>query len=352
MQGHVQVQEPNECAEDPVRALPPLSRDEFARRGFVVLRAPIISRDYCDLLNARLEKLLRGEYDVPGGAPDKVPAFRTETRTKPGKKPPPLGGPSSRTLQVINCWKADAAFAALVRSPTLGRAVAEVMGWRGARVANDQAWGKPPGAAALTFHRDSPYFDFVPAAVATVWIALDAMTEELGPQEPAWNSTIPGIFSRDLASRRAVEQTRSRGHASGAPEMSAPHRLEYVEGSHAWGDGRVGSAEQFFDSRDPTALLYDAARREGIAAPEASLVVERLDVPAGGAGIHNGRLWHGSGRNRSRTQPRRGLGIHFVPADARFRDAENGYETLAHRFRDPSGGNALPDHAFPVTWTM
>ena len=45
--------------EDPVRALPPLSRDEFARRGFVVLRAPIISRDYCDLLNARLEKLLR-----------------------------------------------------------------------------------------------------------------------------------------------------------------------------------------------------------------------------------------------------------------------------------------------------
>ena len=52
--------------EDPVRALPPLSRDEFARRGFVVLRAPIISRDYCDLLNSRLEKLLRGEYDVPG----------------------------------------------------------------------------------------------------------------------------------------------------------------------------------------------------------------------------------------------------------------------------------------------
>ena len=49
------MQDQNGCAEDPVRALPPLSRDEFARRGFVVLRAPIISRDYCDLLNARLE---------------------------------------------------------------------------------------------------------------------------------------------------------------------------------------------------------------------------------------------------------------------------------------------------------
>jgi ectoine hydroxylase-related dioxygenase (phytanoyl-CoA dioxygenase family) len=292
--------------EDPVRA-PTLCRDEFARRGFVVLRTPLISRAYCELLNARLEKLLRGEYDA-GGAPDKAPKFRAEARTKPGKTPPPLGGPSSRTLQVINCWKADTAFAALVRSPTLGRAVAEVMGWRGARVANDQAWGKPPGAAALTFHRDSPYFDFVPAAVATVWIALDDMTEELGP-------------------------------------------LEYIVGSHAWGDGRVGSAEHFFDSRDPMALLHDAARREGIAEPEASLVVERLDVNAGGGGIHDGRVWHGSGRNRSRTQPRRGLGIHFVPADARFRDAENGYATLAHRFRDPSGGNALSDQAFPVTWT-
>ena len=110
--------------EDPVRA-PTLCRDEFARRGFVVLRTPLISRAYCELLNTRLEKLLRGEYDA-GGAPDKAPKFRAEARTKPGKTPPPLGGPSSRTLQVINCWKADTAFAALVRSPTLGRAVASV----------------------------------------------------------------------------------------------------------------------------------------------------------------------------------------------------------------------------------
>ena len=226
--------------------------------------------------------------------------------------------------------------------------MAEVMGWRGARVANDQAWGKPPGAAALTFHRDSPYFDFVPAAVATVWIALDAMTEELGPQEPAWNSTIPGIFSRDLASRRAVEQTRSRGHARGAPEMSSPHRLEYVEGSHAWGDGRVGSAEQFFDSRDPTALLYDAARREGIAEPEASLVVERLDVPAGGAGIHNGRLWHGGG----------GIGAHAAAArtgSARPRrrpipGRRERRRDVAHRCRDQWGQRAPRPRS--VTWTM
>jgi hypothetical protein len=33
----------------------------------------------------------------------------------------------------------------------------------GARVANDQVWAKPPGAAPITFHRDSTYFDFEPA---------------------------------------------------------------------------------------------------------------------------------------------------------------------------------------------
>ena len=88
-------------------------------------------------------------------------------------------------------------------------------------------WAKPPGAAALTFHRDSAYFDFVPSDVVTVWIALDDMDPELGP-------------------------------------------LEYVRGSHDWSDARVGSANQFFDTKDRFALMHDAAKREGIENPEAN----------------------------------------------------------------------------------
>ena len=97
---------------------------------------------------------------------------------------------------MINIWKADRDFARVVLSPTLGRIVAALGGWaNGARVANDQVWAKPPGAAPLTFHRDSAYFDFVPSDVITVWIALDDMEPELGP-------------------------------------------LQYVHGSHEWGDAR------------------------------------------------------------------------------------------------------------------
>ena len=292
-----------EIRDDPVGRPATPSAATFAREGYVILDA-LVGGAYCDELNKRLERLLRGEY-ATGTPPDKVPPFSTDLRAKKGKAVPPIGGPSKRTLQLVNVWKADPAFAALVLSPTLGRLVADVAGWKsGARVANDQVWAKPAGGAPLTFHRDSGYFDFVPSEVATVWIALDDMDDELGP-------------------------------------------LEYCARSHLWGDGRWGSAQTFFDSKDRFALLHDAARREGVADPAASLHIERLRVAKGGAGIHNGRLWHGSGKNASSTRPRRGLGIHFVPASARFRDGES--TTMAHRSRVGSSLE-LPEDSFPITF--
>ena len=62
--------------------------------------------------------------------------------------------------------------------------MAQLAGWpSGARLAQDQVWAKPPGAPPLVFHRDSPYFDFSPADVVTVWLALDEMRPALGPLE-------------------------------------------------------------------------------------------------------------------------------------------------------------------------
>ena len=150
------------------------------------------------------------------------------------------------------------------------------------------------------------YFDFVPSDVITVWLALDDMDDDVGP-------------------------------------------LQYVPGSHRWEDGRVGSAQQFFD-KDRFALLHSAARREGLD-PSAELGLVTVGVRMGGCGIHNGRLWHGSDRNAS-VRPRRGLGIHFVPADAVFRDAEG--KTLAHSIQPRPDGAApgveLDGHAFPITY--
>ena len=58
----------------------------------------------------------------------------------------------------------------------------QVAGWPvgGHRLGKRSGLGEAtPGGAALTFHRDSPYFDFVPSDVATVWIALDEMLDEV-----------------------------------------------------------------------------------------------------------------------------------------------------------------------------
>ena len=332
---------------DPVSAA---QRAAFDEQGFVVLEQ-LVSPDFAAALCERLDEILLGHFDVPGGEPDKMPKLSRDTRVKPGKARP-LGrarAPSKRTLQLINVWKADSLFRSFVLSPTLGRRVAELAGWScGARVANDQVWAKPPGASALTFHRDSAYFDFEPPHVATVWLALDHMTEEVGP-------------------------------------------LQYVGGSHRWEDRRHGGTAEFFaGKRDHTWNVRSAwlaqqeqqqqqkqeqeqeqeqeqqARQGQQAAgaappppppPAAAAVpmppVTPVLVAAGGAGIHNGRLWHGSDQNSSATRPRRGLGIHFVPASARFREPQG--HTLAHKSRAlpppaagvPTGGGGAEGQGCP-----
>ena len=286
--------------DDPCRGCTAPTGD-FDADGFVRV-AQLVPAEFATRLNARLERLLRGEYDT-GTPPDKRP--------KAPKGAGTLGFSGERrgqrTLQLINVWKSDKAFAALARSPTLGRVVAELAGWpSGARLAQDQVWAKPPGAPPLVFHRDSPYFDFAPADVLTVWVALDEMLPELGP-------------------------------------------LEYVRGSHRWGEGRSGSAAQFFDS-DRLALVRSAAQREGIEPEEIpALVVSMAHMAAGGASIHDGRTWHGSGPNDSRNAPRRGLGLHFVPACATFAPGVELGKLWAPLKRPDS--DALPDELLPVTWT-
>ena len=327
--------------------LPRRLKDTFEKDGFVVI-PHVFDQPSVDALNDRLEQVLRGRYDRYQ-APDKAPRLiksectpnddnpeidpavdrcasdgearrkdatvKADSSLKKRKKGATRMGPlgfsgnlnNVRVLQVINVHKSDRLFRKLAISPQLGKVVAELAGWKqGARLAQDQVWAKPPGAAPLVFHRDSPYFMFTPNDVVTVWIALDDMDKEIGP-------------------------------------------LEYVRGSHLWGDGRVGSANQFFQSDGGHALLRSAADRAGVATLD---VVSMAGLRAGGISIHDGRTWHGSGKNESNRRPRRGLGLHFVPAHVRFtkeaaksrlwRSYLEGVEDVANL--------RLPDEDFPLVW--
>jgi phytanoyl-CoA hydroxylase len=198
---------------------------------------------------------------------------------------------------------------------------------------------------------------FDPPDVVTVWIALDTMDAELGP-------------------------------------------LEYVRGSHFWkstslnhgpdATGGVGRAtKQFFDSqRGGRDLLYAAAADSAAicgvpyatsgsttdaSSPDVNTmildVVSMVGLQAGALSIHHGMTWHGSGPNRShrlssqpgcppRPRPRRGLGVHYVPANVKFtRRAIHSklwkkYVSVGSEATvvdDPSCVD-LPESEFPIVW--
>lgn len=279
--------------------------DTFHTDGFVVF-PEALSLSLVDAMTERLEQVLRGHYDR-GTHPDKAPRLIQKARRHQG----PLGFTGNlqnvKVLQIINMHKCDTLFRTICTDPALGQQVATLAGWKyGARLAQDQVWAKPPGAAALVFHRDSPYFMFTPPDVVTVWLALDDMDATLGP-------------------------------------------LEYVKGSHMWGDGRIGTSNQFFAANGGMTLLKSAAAREGIVDLD---FVSMAGLKAGGISIHHGRTWHGSGKNTSTTRPRRGLGIHFVPAEVRFTsDASKSrlWRHFVNGVEDPTHMD-LPYEDFPVTW--
>lgn len=291
------------------RSVPLQLRDQFRQDGFIAF-PQVLENTTVDSLNTELEEILRGRYDRDQ-RPDKQPKLIKGLLKKDGGTVGWLGFSGNlqnvRVLQVINVHKCNSLFRRIETSPRLGQVVAQLAGWKnGARLAQDQIWAKPPGAAPLAFHRDSPYFMFDPPDVVTVWVALDDMEEELGP-------------------------------------------LEYVRGSHQWGEGRCGSANQFFQSSGGLALLQSAAERAGVAEFD---IVSMAGLKAGGISIHDGLTWHGSGKNQSKTKPRRGLGLHFVPADVKFtKDAAKSrlWRSYVEDIDDPSKMH-IPDEDFPVTW--
>ena len=85
-------------------------------------------------------------------------------------------------------------------------------------------------------------------------------------------------------------------------------------------------------------------------------IVSMAGLKQGALSIHDGRTWHGSSRNKSEFRPRRGFGIHFVPANVRFtEDAKFSrlwrpyVEKVLANGGDPSTVE-LPLEDFPITW--
>lgn len=256
-------------------------QDRFHEDGFVILDRIVPDR-VVDELRSAMTNLFEGRHET-GLMPDEV-------NWRPGD-------PEHLTRQICNGWKASPRIAGLVLAPEIGRAVAGLNGWAGARIAQDNVLWKPPAGTrpggALGMHQDSAYAGFsTHPLMCTVWVALDDVTAEGGTM----------VFAR---------------------------------GSHRW--PHHPPAQSFHNPADYLAEFRAAGGGEADLVP--------VEVPKGGGSIHHGWLWHGSGPNH-RNVPRRSLVSHCISADAAFTDVVNPVYSRYKR----AGDSQMDEAHFPVLW--
>ena len=259
--------------------------EAFHRDGSLIVEEGLIPKGALERLRERYLRLFEGEYQT-GIRPDEV-------NWVPGRDP------EDRTRQLCNAWKSDTVVAAQVLSERTGRLAAQLMGYRGVRILQDNVLWKPPGPKAIGFHQDSSYADYlVPPEMVTCWMSLHDTEADAGP-------------------------------------------LEFVRGSHTWPKSPPERTQ--FHAPDDWLEGARAASPDG-SEPETVPVV----VKAGGGSFHQGLTWHGSAPNRSDSLARMAPVSHMIPVEARFH--ETNVDVTYSRYRR-RGDLSLDESFFPVMCT-
>ncbi len=142
---------------------------QFRADGMLIL-PQLIEPGAAARVAARYEALFRGSFET-GLYPD-------EWNWQEGRDRP------DRSRQICNGWKSDFTIASLVLRPEIGRLCAQLAGWPGARIAQDNVIWKPSGAKSLGYHQDNSYNDWiVPGEMLSCWVALDRTTAAGGTIE-------------------------------------------------------------------------------------------------------------------------------------------------------------------------
>jgi ectoine hydroxylase-related dioxygenase (phytanoyl-CoA dioxygenase family) len=259
--------------------------ERFQQDGFLIVEG-VLSSERVEALRESFPRLFAGKFDT-GIYPD-------EWYWREGMSLPDV------TRHMANAWKADLTVARLALSADIGCAAAALTGWSGVRLGQDTIWWKVPRTKAVALHQDSSFMDFLdPPRTITCWWTLDDTHREVGT-------------------------------------------LEYVAGSHRWPLTPI--PEGFHAPDDYRALMKNAARIAGVADPEPFFI----EIPAGSCVFHAGEIWHGSAPNAASDRMRRSIGIHMMPADARFSDRPGGY--IYRRYQRTDDPN-LDESYFPILWT-
>ena len=257
-------------------------RRQFDRDGFVIVDG-LIDGDTVATLRERFEPLFAGRY-ATGIKPDEVNWLAGRDA-------------EDRTRQICNGWKADEVIAAQVLSTRSGKLAAELMGWDGVRLGQDNCIWKPPGTKSLGMHQDGSYLDYlVPPEMITCWITLDDTSAEAGT-------------------------------------------ITYAAGSHRW----PRAPENRGEFHAPADWLAPAER--GVPGGEELRLVP-IEVQAGSAVFHHHLTFHGSGPNTGSVH-RRSVISHFIRPDATFHPTNTDPNYSRYRKIDTL---ELDDSFFPIVW--
>jgi phytanoyl-CoA hydroxylase len=260
-------------------------RSQFRLQGFVVIER-LLEYAQIEALRERFPRLFAGKFDT-GIYPD-------EWYWREGMSLPDV------TRHMANAWKSDLTVAKLALSESIGRFAADLAGWDGARLGQDTIWWKAPLTKPIALHQDTSFMDFIdPPSTITCWVTLDDTHRDAGT-------------------------------------------LEYAPGSHKWPISPL--PDEFHGTPDYRARMRAAAKVAGVDPPDPIYI----EVPAGSCVFHCGEVWHGSAANTTGDRMRRSIGVHMLPAKARFSDRPGGY---IYRRYQRTGDPTLDESFFPILWS-
>lgn len=262
---------------------PTRAQKESYRRDGFVVLDRFLDDAELDRLRERFARVFEHEWET-GLQPDEV-------NYVPGVTP------ADRTRQLCNVWKADRVLAATVLSARVGSFSAELAGVPGVRLAQDNAIWKPPAGRSLLCHQDAAYLDhFDPPNMVSCWMALDDTAADTGT-------------------------------------------IYYVRESHRWPRAPIGGS--FHAPDDWLSHVRTAVP------PDSELELVPIEVPAGGAAIHDGWTFHGSPSNDRADAERRSIVSHMISTATRWNPGSN--HPVYSRYRRP-GEIELDEAFFPILW--
>ena len=259
--------------------------ETFNKNGFVIFDKFLLEENI-EILKNRFDDLFDGKFENTI-EPD-------EWNWKKNSSDP------RATRQMCNVWKSDNLIRKIVCNETIGLIASKLMGWKGARLVQDNILWKPSGGKTLGYHQDASYVDWiVPQTMITCWMSLDQTSQKIGT-------------------------------------------LEFVTGSHKW--ELSPPSVNFHSPDDYRRELINFAKDNN-----KELNITYVEVPPGGASFHHGYTWHGSGINKTSLN-RRAIVSHCIPSDAKFHSTNIGGTGKIYKRYKKLNTNEMDESFFPIIW--